>query len=116
MVVYIVFTRVQTLDRAELEEYWRKIAITAGGHPIKILAAYGKQEILEGPAVEGVIVHTRLGTRSNLAVGVVIAEFPTVEDVKKWYFSPEYQAAADHRKKGAVYHGLIVEGVSSQQQ
>ena len=43
--------------------------------------------------------------------GVVMLEFPTVEDAKAWYFSPGYQAAAQHRKKGANYRVILVEGV-----
>jgi uncharacterized protein (DUF1330 family) len=41
----------------------------------------------------------------------VIAEFPTVEAAKAWYFSPAYQEAAQHRTKGASYRGFIVAGV-----
>jgi uncharacterized protein (DUF1330 family) len=41
------------------------------GHPIKILAAYGRHVTLEGPEVEG----------------VVVAEFPSIEDVRAWYDS-----------------------------
>ena len=50
---------------------------------------------LEGPEVEG----------------VVIAEFPSVEEARVWYDSPAYQEVAQHRFRGAVYRGLIVEGV-----
>jgi uncharacterized protein (DUF1330 family) len=31
---------------------------------------------------------------------------------KDWYYSKEYQSVAKHRQKGAIYQGLIVEGVS----
>ena len=97
MAAYIIFTREKTLDRLELEVYWKKIRDTFEGHSIKVLAAYGKQEILEGTPVEG----------------VVIAEFPSIETAKSWYYSPAYQEAAQHRMKGAVYNGVIVEGVST---
>lgn len=95
MPAYIVFMREQTLDRSELETYWEKAPATLEGRPVKVLAAYGRHVTLEGPAVEG----------------VVIAEFPTVEDAQAWYDSPAYQAAAQHRLRGAVYRGIIVEGV-----
>jgi uncharacterized protein (DUF1330 family) len=95
MPAYIVFMREQTLDQSELEAYWAQVAATLDGRPIKVLAAYGKHLTLEGPDVEG----------------VVIAEFPTLEDARDWYESPAYQAAAQHRHRGAVYRGLIVEGV-----
>jgi uncharacterized protein (DUF1330 family) len=43
----------------------------------------------------------------------VIAKFPTVKAAKDWYYGEAYQSVAKHRQKGAVYQGLIVEGVSS---
>ena len=95
MAAYIVFMREKTLDRAELEEYWKRVEATMEGRPLKPLAAYGRHVTLEGPDVEG----------------VVIAEFPSLEEARDWYESPAYQEAAEHRHRGAVYRGLIVEGV-----
>lgn len=95
MSAYIVFIREKTLDQSELETYWQKAPAAMEGQPIKALAAHGRHVTLEGPDVEG----------------VVIAEFPTVEAARAWYDSPAYQAAAQHRLRGAVYRGLIVEGV-----
>ena len=71
---------------------WRGRALRA--YQSSSLAAYGRQEVLEGPAPEG----------------VAIAEFPSLEEAKQWYESPAYQAAAQHRFKGAIYRGIIVEG------
>jgi uncharacterized protein (DUF1330 family) len=95
MPAYMVFIRETTLDQSELEAYWSKIRATLEGHPIKILAAYGKHVTLEGPEAEG----------------VVVAEFPTLEEARAWYDSPAYQEVAQHRFRGAIYRGLIVEGV-----
>ena len=95
MPAYIVFMREHTLDRSELETYWEKAPATLEGQPITVLAAYGPHVTLEGPAIEG----------------VVIAEFPTVEAAQAWYDSPAYREAAQHRFRGAVYRGIIVEGV-----
>lgn len=94
MPAYMIFLREQTLDRAELEAYWAKVASTLEGVPIKVLSAYGSHTTLEGPDVEG----------------VVIAEFPNAEIARQWYDSPAYQDAANHRRVGATYRGLIVEG------
>lgn len=94
MAAYIVFVREKTLDKSELESYWQKAPATLEGRPIKVHAAYGRHVTLEGPEIEG----------------VVIAEFPTLEEARAWYDSPEYQEAAQHRFRGAVYRGLIVEG------
>jgi len=66
------------------------------GHPIEVLVAYGKHEVLEGDPIEG----------------IVIAKFPDVKAAKDWYYSEAYQSVVQHRKQGAIYNGLIVEGVS----
>ena len=95
MSAYVVFMREKTLSQSELEAYWARVKETMDRHPLKVLAAYGKHVTLEGPDVEG----------------VVIAEFPSIEAARAWYDSPAYQAAAQFRHRGAVYRGLIVEGV-----
>jgi uncharacterized protein (DUF1330 family) len=91
----MVFIRERTLDRSELEAYWSKVPPTLDGRPVRVLAAYGKHVTLEGPEIEG----------------VVVAEFPSLEEARSWYDSPAYQDVARHRFRGAVYRGLIVEGV-----
>jgi uncharacterized protein (DUF1330 family) len=95
MPAYMVFIREKTLDQSELETYWSKTRATMEGRPIKVLAAYGPHVTLEGPEVEG----------------IVVAEFPSIEEARAWYDSAAYQEAAQHRFRGAVYRGLIVEGV-----
>jgi uncharacterized protein (DUF1330 family) len=65
------------------------------GHPIEVLVAYGEREVLEGDPIEG----------------IVIAKFPNVKAAKGWYYSEAYQTVAKYRKHGAIYHGLVVEGV-----
>jgi len=96
MSAYIVFTRTKTLDQKELEAYWAGIKDTMKGHPIDVLVAYGNHEVLEGDPIEG----------------IVIAKFPTVKAAKDWYYSEAYQSVAKHRQRGAIYQGLIVEGVA----
>ena len=95
MATYIVFIRDATRDAAELGTYSQKVGGTLAGHPVSVLAAYGRQEVLEGPEVEG----------------VVILEFPTFEEAKAWYDSPAYRQAREHRFRGADYRAVIVEGV-----
>ena len=65
-------------------------------HPIEVLVADGKHEILEGDPIEG----------------MVIVKFPSVKTAKDWINSEAYQDIAKHRKLGATHHGLIVEGLS----
>ena len=96
MPAYIVFIRTETLDQRELEIYWAGIRATMKGHPIEVLVAYGKLEQLEGDPIEG----------------IAIARFPDMKSAKDWYLSDAYQAVAKHRQKGAIYQGLIVDGVA----
>ena len=95
MTAYIVFTRERTRDPAELAIYSQKAGATMAGHPLTPRAHYGRQVVLEGPEIEG----------------VVILEFPTIEEAKVWYDSPAYREAREHRFKGADYRVVIVEGV-----
>jgi uncharacterized protein (DUF1330 family) len=95
MATYIVFTRESTQDKDELATYSSKVGETFKGHPVKVLAAYGPQQVLEGDAPEG----------------VVIVEFPTTAAARAWYDSPAYQEVAQHRFKGARYRAVLVEGV-----
>jgi uncharacterized protein (DUF1330 family) len=94
---YLIFIREQTLDRAELEIYWEEIRSTFAGHTVRLLASYGPHEDLEGPPTEG----------------TVVAEFPSMKAARAWYDSPEYVRVRQHRLKGAVYRGLLVQGVES---
>jgi uncharacterized protein (DUF1330 family) len=95
MATYIVFTKESTQDQSELNIYLSKVRETLEGHPIKLLAAYGPQQVLEGPAPEG----------------VVMVEFPNTTAAREWYDGPAYQAIMQHRFKGATYRAVLVEGV-----
>jgi len=95
MSAYFIFTRDKTFDQAEMDLYNEQVRATLAGHDVKILAAYGPFEDVEGPPTEG----------------TVIAEFPSMEDAKAWYDSPAYGEVRLHRFKGAIYRGLLVQGV-----
>jgi len=47
MATYIVFTRESTRNAAELETYMQNVGPTLAGHPITVLAAYGRHEVVE---------------------------------------------------------------------
>lgn len=96
MPAYVIFTRTKTLNQDELEKYWSLIQDTMKGHPIEVLVPYGNFEVLEGEQIEG----------------VVVAKFPNMEAAKKWYDSEPYRKAIIHRQKGAIYTGILVEGIS----
>jgi uncharacterized protein (DUF1330 family) len=95
MAVYIVFIRESTLNEAELAAYTPKAAASVEGTAMKVLAAYGRQEVLEGPSCEG----------------LVITEFPSTEEAKAWYDGPAYREAREHRFRGATYRAILVEGL-----
>ena len=42
---------------------------------------------------------------------IVVLEFPSVEDAKAWYDSPEYQEAKNFRLGAAEFRMLVVDGV-----
>ena len=56
MSAYIVFTRTKTIDQKELDKYRAGIKATMKGHPIEVLAADGKNEVLEGDPIEGMVI------------------------------------------------------------
>lgn len=95
MSAYLIFTREKTIDEKELAIYWREIKATFTGYDVRVLAAYGEHEDLEGPPTEG----------------TVLAEFPTMEEARAWYDSPSYCEVRQHRVRGAVYRGTLVAGI-----
>jgi uncharacterized protein (DUF1330 family) len=95
MAAYVIFTREKMLDPKEMELYIKKAPSGFVGHPVKILASHTPFEVLEGPAVES----------------VVILEFPSMADAKAWYNSPGYNEALQHRLKGGEYRCVMVEGI-----
>ena len=56
MAAYIVFVRDSTRNASELETYSQKVGPTLAGHPVTVLAAYGRHEAIEGPDLEGVVI------------------------------------------------------------
>jgi uncharacterized protein (DUF1330 family) len=95
MPAYLVFICQTVEDREELETYWKKAPPTFAGYEFKPLGVYTPFELLEG---------------DGPVEGVVIAEFGSMEEARRWYYSPEYAAARSHRELGARYIGLLVDG------
>ena len=96
MTAYAIFIRERTRDRSALDVYTPLAQASIEGRTLKVLAAYGRQEALEGPELEG----------------VVILEFPSVEEARDWYESPAHREAREHRFRGADYRAFIVEGLA----
>ena len=94
MSAYVVMIRERVSNPAEMETYAQLAPLARQGQTITPLAFYGALEVLEGDAPDG----------------VVILHFPSVEEARRWYDSPAYQAALVHRRRGADYRVFIVEG------
>ncbi len=90
-----MFIKEKVHDQSELDKYTPKARNSLSGHPVKVLAAYGRHEVLEGKQLEG---------------GVIV-EFPTFAEAKAWYDSPAYSDARQHRFKGADYSAVIIDGL-----
>ena len=95
MATYLVFTRTATTDQSEMDIYAGMARATFKGHAVTPLVAYGAQQMLEGPAHEG----------------MVMLSFPDKEAAMGWYDSPAYQEAREHRFHGAEYQVTLVEGL-----
>jgi|HubBroStandDraft_6_1064221.scaffolds.fasta_scaffold963472_2 uncharacterized protein (DUF1330 family) len=94
MPAYAVFIRERVRDESALEDY-RKLAKAAfAGHPVKFLATTGSSETVEGAEADKVL----------------LLEFPTIDDLRAWYFSPAYREASKLRHQGGDYRVLFLEG------
>ena len=92
---FIVDVNVQ--DAAGFEEYRKRVPATVEKYGGKFLVRGGKFEKLEG---------TWQPTR------VVLLEFPTVEQARRWYDSEEYREPKALRFKTAKTDLMLVEGGS----
>lgn len=96
MTAYLISIREETTDPVKLEEYRPKGAVSFDGFDFTLHAAYGAIDVLEGEAVEG----------------VVIIAFPDMQTARRWYDSPAQQEAMALRRAGGRFRMMIVEAVS----
>lgn len=94
MAAYAIFVREKLRDPKIIDAYNAKAGPSLAGHPVKVLAAYGGHENIEGAPIEG----------------AVILEFPTMGDAKAWYDGPAYREARALRFQGADYRVFFVQG------
>lgn len=96
----IVYRETPVRDEAAITEYSRRnhanAAAAAQTTGVQPLVVYGALEALEGDAPDG----------------VVVLRFPTAEQARAWYESPEYQEAIPFRKQAADWRVVLVEGVA----
>ncbi len=82
-------------DPEKFEEYRAKVPATIAQYGGRYLIRGGEMESVEGEA---------------LPPRTVVLEFPSVEDAKTWYNSPEYQAIIGLRLAASTGHAQIVAG------
>jgi uncharacterized protein (DUF1330 family) len=88
MSAYILYICRSVSDRKELETYWRMLDATLEGRPGKLLTAYAELDILEG---------------DGPVEGLMLMEFPSMEDARDWHNSAAYREARQHHMRGAKY-------------
>jgi uncharacterized protein (DUF1330 family) len=96
MVAYVIFIKERTRNPREIDLYKEMAPAAMAGQPITFRVAHGRKEVVEGADFED----------------MMMLEFPTFGEATAWYNSPAYQAASEHRFKGADYRAIIVEGVA----
>ena len=98
MTAYMIFIRDEPVrDKEAMAEYQRiNAANRSSDFAVKPLAVYGTMEGIEGPAPDGLIM----------------LEFPSMEEAKAWYNSPGYQEALPFRMQAAEYRAILVEGLA----
>lgn len=92
-----VIAEVTTTDQAAMEEYRKQVPAT--------IATYGGRFVVRGgacQAVEGEWKPTRL----------VVIEFPSLADAKRWYDSEEYRGPKAQRIRAGRTNMIMVEGVA----
>ncbi len=94
MAAYVIVDMTVT-DPVRIEEY-RKLAGAA-------VVAYGGRFVVRGGKIEA------LEGDWN-PQRIVVLEFPSVEQARKWWSSPEYRAACEIRNRAARTRMILVEG------
>lgn len=95
MPAYLISLCRHVTDRKRLEDYWANVAPAFKGFDAKPLVAYKPFEVLEGGG----------GVR-----GVVLFEFPSMEEARHWYTSAAYQEVKKRREGAANFDLILVEG------
>lgn len=91
-----VIAEVEVRDPVLYEEYRKLVPATIARYGGKYLARGGAIDVKEG---------------NWQPRRMVVLEFASADQARKWYHSPEYTAAAAIRHKAADSRVLIVEGV-----
>jgi len=94
MAAYLI-VRVEITDPERYDRYKLLTPAAVAAHGGRFVVRGGPSEVLEGPPED-----RRL----------VVLEFPTAEDARSFYDSPEYREARDVRAGAADMQMVLVEG------
>jgi uncharacterized protein (DUF1330 family) len=96
MPAYIIAQEVIN-DREEFEKYRAGVHGTLDKYKGKPIVSNEDFEVIEGewPYTKTVII-----------------QFPSVEEAKRWYESPEYQKTVQHRFRAAKTNLVLVDGIA----
>lgn len=95
MPAYLISLCRQVSDRKRLEDYWASVAPAFKGVRAKPLVAYTPFEVLEG---------------DGDFRGVVLFEFSSMEEARRWYKSAAYQEVKRLREGAAGFDLILVDG------
>src|SRR5262245_36181576 len=95
MAAYVIMD-VKVKDAAGYEEYRRAGSPSVPQYGGRYIVRGGRVHVLEGDSPPN---------------RIIVIEFTTVDQAKRWYNSPEYQTALTGRLRTADSKVLIVEGV-----
>jgi len=97
VVTAFLISDVTVRDADAFQLYRTRAAASIVQHGGKYLARGGEIEPLEGT----------WGPRT-----IIIVEFPTIEQARAWYRSPEYASALDVRDKALSRNLILVDGIN----
>jgi uncharacterized protein (DUF1330 family) len=87
---------IDVTDPTAFEEYRKAVPATVQKYGGKFLVRGGRMEVIEG---------------SWRPKRVVVTEFPSLEQAKRWYDSEEYRALKARRLRTSKGNVILVEGV-----
>jgi uncharacterized protein (DUF1330 family) len=90
---YVVFIREGVITDPEAMAAYQN-GMGGAAPNMKVHTVYGAMETIEGEAADG----------------IVILEFPSMQEARDWYYG-DYNERAKLRQKAAPYRGFIVEGM-----
>ncbi|MDP3174970.1 MAG: DUF1330 domain-containing protein [Phenylobacterium sp.] len=96
MPAYVIAIRGET-DAEAYAAYGKKAALARADHKITPRVRTSEVIALEGEPAEG----------------IVMLEFPSVDEAKAWFNSPAYQEARKERVGKVDYRFLLVQGLES---